>query len=109
MITRECFENALNIAVAELRKDSPDGLASVLMQLANGIRYRVNGVIAAEDGWVVLDVYEDGKRPIENNQESRDAGARRYVFERVIVPYEHIAQVLITARRGGADIGFGTH
>jgi hypothetical protein len=54
----------------------------------------------------VLDVYEDGKRPIENDQASRDAGARRHVFERAIVPFEQIAQVIVTARRSPGDIGF---
>ena|SRR5690349_15306707 len=84
------------------------------IRLLNGQFHRVHNVLAVEDGYVSLAVYEQRGKEIqwrENWQEQVFDGKTASDVSRAVVPYESILDVVVLAGRpvsGQSRIGFGT-
>ena len=98
-----------------LAKDvSTAGDAAVVeVRLRNGQLHRVHGILAVEDGYVVLEAYDlRGNEAIwkEQWQEQVFEAKGSNAVSRAVVPYESIVDVLILRGQVGSQprIGFGT-
>jgi hypothetical protein len=104
----EYFRTALQTDV-----DAVGGSAVVAVHLVGGRSHRLRSVLGVHAGYVTAEAYqprgdEPGQEP-RWREEPRPGGAPPRATQRVVVAYESIADVTITAARpdNAAGIGFG--
>ena len=104
MIDRAALEQ---VAGRHLQALQQPGGVSLLLHLHGGQRYTVHGFVEFHDGYCVVQVYP-GEDELKDEM-PRDAGGAS-IFDRLILPYQSIAYVTITAREpeNRSTIGFHT-
>lgn len=107
MFDSEYFRTALQVDV-----DAVGGSAVVAVHLLGGRAHRLRSVIAVHSGYVTAEAYQvRGDEPIAEPRwrEEPAAGAVARPTHRVVIGYESIADVTVTAARpdGASGIGFG--
>jgi len=108
VFNEEFFKTSLPKHIDAKGKESADQ-PSLHIRLHTGQEYTVVRVIEHGQGWVVFEVYPSkGKKPREHLPEDREAGAPRYDFDRVAVPYGNISLVVVTLELPSKGLGFHT-
>ena len=107
MLDSEYFRTALQADV-----DAAGGTAVVTVHLVGGRSHRMRAVVAVHAGYVTAEAYQlRGDAPVREPRwrEEAGSGAPPYPTERVVIAYESIADVTITAARADSAgaIGFG--
>lgn len=106
MFNRNYFESVLLDQMRLL-----DHAAHLSVQLASGESYDVWALIAAHDGYVILEVHSDGTEPERSKAwRDRNPDANPWIFDQLAIPYGAIVRTILTARstevNGNRPIGF---
>lgn len=101
MFDRQYFEKVLPDQLRLI-----GGQARFVVRLRSGSEFDVWSLVAAHDGYVILEVHAGGQEPKRSEEwQKKHPKAPPWIFDQAAIPYEHIGDTFLTPKMQAVQSG----